>query len=372
MKILHCVEFYYPHIGGAEKVVQTYAEYFAKLGHDSWVATSYLPSTNNFEILNGVKIKRFQISGNLVKRIKGNYKEFIEFVFEHKFDIIVSYASQTWHFDLLNQHAINKLPKTKFVHFTCGFSGLVGIRKPVYWSYFRKMPLWLSLYDKIITHSKNYRDYKFAEKYIPEKLYVLPNGVNSEELHVYAKKGIGKAKEILSRNKFDLNMPLIISVGNHVYAKNHKDFIKLAKKHKKWNFILIGRKVSRFSCEKSCVNSAKKMSNLLVLSVERDVLLALISLSRIFVLTSKIEAFPLVILEAIAFGKPYISYDSGAIKDIPGGKVVKNFLELSNTLEKTVQNMDLYNRLSQKAFKAATSKYYWGVILNEYRKLLFQ
>jgi glycosyltransferase involved in cell wall biosynthesis len=54
MKILHCVEFYYPHIGGAEKHVLILSKYFSNLGNEAHVATSKIYNRKN-KILNNVK-----------------------------------------------------------------------------------------------------------------------------------------------------------------------------------------------------------------------------------------------------------------------------------------------------------------------------
>lgn len=58
MNILFVSEFYFPHIGGVELVIQRIAEEVARRGHRATVVTTRLPGTPGFEEMNGVSIYR--------------------------------------------------------------------------------------------------------------------------------------------------------------------------------------------------------------------------------------------------------------------------------------------------------------------------
>ena len=70
MRILLCCELYSPSVGGVQEVMQQLAERLVVRGHEVTVATTKLP-TRLFSELNGVTIREFKISGNLVRGMEG-------------------------------------------------------------------------------------------------------------------------------------------------------------------------------------------------------------------------------------------------------------------------------------------------------------
>ena len=61
MKILFVLEYYTPHIGGAEVLFQNLCEGLTRKGYDITVLTIKLPRTEAFEMINGVKIHRVKV-----------------------------------------------------------------------------------------------------------------------------------------------------------------------------------------------------------------------------------------------------------------------------------------------------------------------
>jgi len=94
LKILHTVEFYYPHVGGAEQLIQQLSERLAARGHDVTVATTLLAG-RTFSRLNGVKIEQFDITGSLAKGIYGtDVERYRQFLLENPADVVLNYAAQ--------------------------------------------------------------------------------------------------------------------------------------------------------------------------------------------------------------------------------------------------------------------------------------
>jgi D-inositol-3-phosphate glycosyltransferase len=58
MKICFIIEYYHPHIGGAEVLFQNLAEGLVRSGHECEVVTCRLPGTPRQEVLNGVTVHR--------------------------------------------------------------------------------------------------------------------------------------------------------------------------------------------------------------------------------------------------------------------------------------------------------------------------
>lgn len=58
MRICFIIEYYHPHVGGAEVLFQHLAEGLVKAGHICDVVTCRLPGTKAYEVINGVRVHR--------------------------------------------------------------------------------------------------------------------------------------------------------------------------------------------------------------------------------------------------------------------------------------------------------------------------
>ena len=96
MNILICCEFFYPSIGGAQKVCEELALNFAKKFHKISIATSrFQNNLKKFEYKKKLRIYRFNITGNKVRGFKGETKEYQNFLLSRKFDAILIYAANS-------------------------------------------------------------------------------------------------------------------------------------------------------------------------------------------------------------------------------------------------------------------------------------
>ena len=170
MKILHCVEFYYPHIGGAEKHVQILSEYFSNLGNETHVVTSKIYNRKN-KILNNVKIIEFDIKGNAVRGYNGDTKSYQNFLINSNYDLIVFYAAQQWTFDLALE-IIEKI-KPKKIFIPCGFSKFNNL---LYKPYYSRLKLKINNFQNVICFGKSLRDYNFLKENFNKKIDIIYNG----------------------------------------------------------------------------------------------------------------------------------------------------------------------------------------------------
>ena len=79
MRILHTVESYSPSVGGMQEVVRQLSERLAARGHDVTVATSKMGGREG-DLLNRVRIREFDVSGNLVDGMRGDVSGYREFL----------------------------------------------------------------------------------------------------------------------------------------------------------------------------------------------------------------------------------------------------------------------------------------------------
>ena len=211
MRILLCCEFYSPSIGGVQEVMQQLAERLVVRGHEVTVATTKLP-TRLFSKLNGVTIREFKVSGNLVRGMEGNVAEYRRFVATQPFDVIMVKAAQQWTFDAM-WPVLSEIKAGK-VFVPCGFSGLY---EPAYAEYFRQLPDILRQFNHLIFYASDYRDINFARAHGISELSIVPNGASEVEFDVtpdhYFRQRHGISSEDL----------LFLTVGSLSGMKGHLD-----------------------------------------------------------------------------------------------------------------------------------------------------
>jgi hypothetical protein len=93
MKILFCCESYWPSRGGVQEVIRQIAERMAAAGHDVAVATRKQTDRKS-NPLNGVRIHKFSVSGNLATGIQGEADRYRKFVTSFDGDAILIKAAQ--------------------------------------------------------------------------------------------------------------------------------------------------------------------------------------------------------------------------------------------------------------------------------------
>lgn len=309
MKILHTVEFYYPNGGGMYEVVRQLSERLVNFGYDLTVATRKLPE-NSQSIINGVKIKEFDLAGNFITGIKGEIKKYQEFLKNSNFEIITNFAAQQPLTDLALP-ILDKI-KAKKVFVPTGFSAFY---MKEYKDYFERMKKWMRQYDMNVFLSDNYRDVNFAQQNGITKMTLITNGADEREFLFKSNIAI-REKLGISKDYF-----LILHVGSHTGVKGHQEAIEIFTKAKIKNvFFLINGKGSA-GCFNSCkrkerkLNDSKnfKLSNkkLILKDLNRKELVAAYQEADLFLFPSNIECSPIVLFEAMASKTPFLVTDVG-------------------------------------------------------------
>ena len=215
MKILHCVESYFPAVGGMQEVVKQLSERLAALGHDVTVMTRF-HADRSFTELNGVKVEAFKIEGNPKEAETGEEKRYVQSLLDSNADVVTFFAAQQWATDLALP-VLNKISARK-VSVPTGYSGLYW---PEFKSYFEKMKTYIHGYDMNVYLSNDYRDINFARENGVTKLCLIPNGAAADEFLPETSISIRKK----------LNIPtdhfLVLHVGSYTGWKGHRETVEL-------------------------------------------------------------------------------------------------------------------------------------------------
>lgn len=386
MKILHTVEFYHPSIGGMQEVVKQISERLSARGHTVTVATSHDP-TRISKIINGVNIKDFKISGNVVRGIKGDQNKYINFLLKEDYDIITNFAAQQWASDLTFR-VLNKI-NAKKVFVPTGFSGLFNSQ---FSDYFEKIPKFLNYYDSIVYLSNDYRDISFSREYGLNTGIIIPNGASEDEFSIL-KKDLSIKRDIGIKQDF-----MIVSIGTHTGAKGHDEAIQIFKELNINNsaLVIIGNTMKGFSngCALKCKQLARELNSefknnglnrrIYILDLGRELTTKLLMISDLFLFTSNIECSPLVLFEAMAAGIPFATVDVGNTKEITdwsnGGFLLptkfdqngNSFADIkasANIIHKLLKIPSNLKKMGAKGRSSWGKKFTWAKITDQYEKL---
>lgn len=346
MKILLCCQWYAPSVGGVQKVIKEIAEELFSRGHDTTVATSFL-ETRALKELNGVKIKEFKVSGNMVNGLFGDLNEYRHFILDENFDAVLVYAAQQWTFDAI--WPILRKMSSKKIHVPCGYSSYYDQR---YKKYYSQMPDILKEFDHIIYNSNNYRDINFARKHAIENYSVIPNGASRKE---FSRAPIPDLRKQLGIDKNDF---IFLTVGSPPFFKGHIEVAQAYAQLKlpfSSTLILDGQynpidvpflqplkeriKLYPERCKRQIKNIIKRIlkrdvvptgkfekalheisqqegKNYLITDLKRDEIISAFFISNLFVFASHVEYSPLVLFESAAAGLPFISVPVGNAEEI--------------------------------------------------------
>lgn len=356
-RLLVTVERYAPAIGGAERVAQRIAEGLSVRGWEAHVLTT---GPVRDEVLNGVEVHRRPLSGNEARGIEGDRAEVLRLADRIAPDVVFNYAAQSWTTDVFAPW-LPMAQRPRMVLAPCGFSGLRDRR---YAAYFEAMPQRLRSYDAIVLHSTIYQDAAFVREAGVDDAVVIPNGADppSDGAGLRAMMPAGR---------------VAVTVGSHVLSKGHPDFVRavgrLGRRH-----ALVGAIVAPprrgldglRGCQWLCrTHAALRPGTIRVIDGSTPGnAAAAVAAADVFLFASRIECAPLVILEAMAAGTPWVSYDVGNVRELSGGIVETCLDGLVRAADGVLGGR--HPGLGEQGRAAWRERHTWPQIVDRYERLL--
>lgn len=383
MKIIHCVESYYPNVGGMQEVVKQLSERMAKLGHEVIVCTRF-HNDRNFTQLNNVYIEAFKIEGNPFASNTAEEKRYESYLINTNADVITFFAAQQWATNLALP-ILNQI-KAKKVSVPTGYSGLYW---PEFKQYFEDMKTYIHGYDMNVYLSDDYRDINFARENGVKNLMIIPNGAAEDEFL--------KEEQINVRKELNLKQDtfLLLHVGSYTGWKGHEELIEIFRKSKLKNaaLIMVGNNYEQFF--KSMPKYIKRFINWYLIKFSfskkiffkhfsREFTVAAYKQANIFIFPSNIECSPIVLFESAAAKLPFLATDVGNSNEIAkwtkGGKILPTYKDSNGfshvKINEAIKMLnDFYDNENERKAMAEEShniwkeKYSWKKITLEYEKL---
>lgn len=307
MKIVYCVNHFWPSIGGAETVSLRIAKHLAEK-HDVTVLTRLIKGRNHQDA--PVPIKEYSA---------GNWRSFAEHLYKAKPDIVFVYSDV---FDFFRQLITESRKKYRLIVALCGANWLYSHKNFTNILYRN-----LSNIDTIIVHSECDRDYKLCSvREFLSKTVIIPNGVDLSEFDNNKINRIHLQPDIAGRR-------WILNVSNFFPGKGQEHNVEILNRlpdQDKLAYIQICSDIG-FSVGQQLENHWKKVcatklnKNIvyrLVKNPPREHVIGYFRQSNVFSFTSEKEVAPLVLLESMAAQLPWVSTDVGNAKELKGGKVI--------------------------------------------------
>ena len=356
MRILITTFTYPPNKDGVAEACRALAEGLADLGWEVCVATdgrAEVESTPSLRIMNGVQIHYFKFGDYSVRKTKEtadslNYQEFAR---NGRFDIVVN---QCWDVRAtLDLEPIMPSLRVKRVLVSHGYAAhayqwhpslTMGLGK---WLRglnftFRRFPKSIKAYDKLIFLSPQkgigrFFDHTIASLMQHPGIETIANGVDLAQFQASDEgfrqcHGIGDA-------------PMALCVANYCDRKNQRLAVEAFRKANVPGSVLvcIGSELNAYGLgvvqlDELLQKSYPACRVLLLEHLSREETFAAFTACDLVLLAAKAETQPIVLIEAMAAGKPWISTNTGCVATMAGGLVCKRKSHLVEAIRKLLLN----------------------------------
>ncbi len=333
-------EFFYPRLAGGELVLWQLSNALSKKGHQVCVVTSMVNGAARHEVINGIEIHRpFPSGRSSLKRgifLVRLYYHLRKFLGTRKIDIIynLAYVPTLPTTCLASKHGI---PVVTGVHSFVG-RGWFKLTNPVLAALNCLMEiiiLRLGRHDLLQFPSLSSK--MRAAPYLRAKSIVMYNPIDIDEmkeikLHTDAERireSLGLREEVF-----------LLFVGSLLPAKNVTGLVSaLSRFRGNFRLVIVGDGPEKEKIERAATRHGLKEKIALLGPKPHHETLSLMASCDVLVLPSKSEQFPVVVLEALALGKPVIATKVGGIPEIKSANLhlIDHLDEISEILEAGIE-----------------------------------
>ncbi len=361
MKILQASSYFYPHIGGVETHVLELSQNLLDMGHDVCVVCAQAPKSMPFQALDGLPIFRLPALDLpyipymwLLRRRLSTFKA--DVVHSHYPPPFMSYGAAkglpqlphvlTYHCDLElpDKIASVKIPNVakksiKHANMRLYLSSIVNNMQHI-----------IATTESYAKSSQVLSNYPYT---------VIPNGIGLEAFDNVAREVYG-----------DRETKKVLFVGRLSTVKGIDYLIKAAQlvlaQHEDATFVIVGRGEE----EGRLKALAKDLGNRIEFCghISRQALLRLYSTSTVLVLPSftRLEAFGVVLLEAMAAETPVIASKIPGVMDVvgDGGKLVRprDPLQLASAILEVLDDPKTARVMGKHGRRRVERNYDWKIV----------
>lgn len=228
---------------------------------------------------------------------------------------------------------------------------------------------------KIIVCSSRAMQEHIKLGYNKKKMIYIPNGCDLDIFYPLTHN----RKKILSELKIDESIPLLGSIGRYNFYKDFNNLFEalniVKKKNILFNFLLVGKDNNKSNQQLAKLINQNGLGNRVYLMGLRNDVSKILNSLDLFILSSRSEAFPNVVMEAMACGTPCVVTDVGDASYIveKTGWIVppKNPIELAKKIEIAINELKSPNWQSIRASAnlRIREKFTLETMINSYTKI---
>jgi glycosyltransferase involved in cell wall biosynthesis len=309
MRIAQVTPYFHPHIGGVESNVYNISRNLLKLGHEVTVFTSrYNKALLQTEEFEGLKIFRTKQMTNLFSTpvtpalVKDLLQDKWDIVHTHAPPPLSSYyvakARNKAHFPtVMTYHCDPEIPVR-------GGGAITSLYRYTYGNYtLRRM-------DLVLAETETYAATSRAIWNTHAK--VIPPGVDTERFHPNVQGDAIRKLHDLGDSK------VVMFVGRLTFHKGVNHLIEAAGLYKDAKYLIVGSGPMEESLKRQAAASPNAKNIIFAGKVSDDKLPEYYAACDVLVLpsVSRLEAFGLVMLEALSSGKPVITSDMPGMREV--------------------------------------------------------
>jgi glycosyltransferase involved in cell wall biosynthesis len=358
MKIAQITPYYYPHIGGVEYYVKNISSALKDRGHKITIYTShYGKEIKRTEKIDGIKVKRIKQLVNIFSTpVTPNLKSIIK---GSNFDIYHSHAPPP----LTPYYVVKGLKNRDKPHvltYHCdlelptrlGFF-MTNIYRHTYGNYTLKNV------DEIFVSTETYA--ATSRSVWKHNAKVIPLGVDTERFH----PGV-QGKRI--RKKFNLGKSKVVMfVGRLTLHKGVQHLIDAAGIYRKAKYLIVGSGPKESYLKKRAAASPNRKNIIFTGKATDDQLPEYYGACDLLVLpsVSRLEAFGLVMLEALSSGKPVVTSDMPGMREVVVDGVDGYLAEpldprdIATKIEKVFSDPENARKLGEAGRRKVVDKFTW-------------
>ena len=383
-QVLILTPTYDPSKDGLAEAAKVTACGLAVRGYRVTVATGCLPDRGTQAADANPMVKQFRVSGNSSLRvgIHGDVAAYQEFIANFPVDFIICHGWEVWTTDLAAP-VFHKTPAKKVLA-SHGFSAhLVHGHRRFPWGlgqwlgwlpYVVRSPFLMRKFSRVVLLSKRvdrqrFFDHRIAKLTGYRGIVVIPNGVDprafERPLPDFRREfGIGEGC-------------MFLCVANYYTHKNQELTLRAFRQARVdgATLVFIGSEFNEYQAmvrdlDQQLAKSHPEGRVVFLEKINREMTLGAFRACDVFVLTSKGENQPIVLLEAMACGKPFISTESGCISELVGGLVVHTEQEISEKMKYLSEHPEVRNALGQTDREEILAHYTCERVVDAFDELL--
>jgi len=360
MKIAVATFTYAPNVDGVAQAAKHMVNALDAAGHLVKVVTSQVEHLEAIHAMDAPGITRFNITGApaLGVGFEGEISAYQEFLLTFNPDVIIFHGWDTWPV----QVALPVLPrmKSKSILLSHGYSAHLleikylprGLLKWFRWlPHVFQLPWQIRAFDKVIFLSQKsdwnrFFDVKIAQLTGARNITTIPNGVpelpKSPPKKFRRLHGIGQGT-------------LFLCIANYSIRKNQERALRAFAEASMPDATLVfigselgdyGRRVVDLWKE---IKKQRKSGQVLFLEgLDRMETIAALRECDVKVLAADAETQPIVLLEAMASSKPFITTNTGCVEEFKGGLIVRNAGEMARAMKRLAASPEECRKLGEE------------------------